>query len=478
MNFLKIVLLCSLLLLIITNYKSEIYWNNKFIDQYLIYYVISIILIFLSFSAFFVKQKHKEYFIIIIITFIISLYTFEAYLFARLHFVNQISEIQNIKYDTRTRLEVFKDLKKNDSNVKIQVSPYNYLHKNLNIFPLSGVSNSKTLYCNENGYYFIFQSDRYGFNNPNFEWDSEEIEYLLVGDSFTMGACVNRPNDISSILRSLSNKSVLNLGYGGNGPLVEFATLKEYFQPGVKKVLWLYYEGNDLLDLEDEFKDRTLHNYVIDENFNQDLKNRQQDINKLANLKIEEALNDINYFKLSNEIEKNRLIKINENKKVKEKLKKQQINKYILIKNETLNLKIIKFSKLYYLQKYLSAKYLNYLKKEELIDHKNTYIEQLPELKKILRLANDFLKKNNTELYFVFLPEFSRYKKNYIGQTKYDSSVEKIVKDLGIPFIDMHRNVFLKENDPKNLFPFKLSGHYNEDGYRKIAENIYKITKN
>lgn len=41
----------------------------------------------------------------------------------------------------------------------------------------------------------------------------------------------------------------------------------------------------------------------------------------------------------------------------------------------------------------------------------------------------------------------------------------------------MHRNVFLKENDPKNLFPFKLSGHYNEDGYRKIAENIYKITK-
>ena len=29
-----------------------------------------------------------------------------------------------------------------------------------------------------------FQSDRYGFNNPDKEWDSNEIELILVGDSF------------------------------------------------------------------------------------------------------------------------------------------------------------------------------------------------------------------------------------------------------------------------------------------------------
>ena len=74
-------------------------------------------------------------------------------------------------------------------------------------------NNKKTIYCNENGYYSIYQSDRYGFNNPDEEWDNKETEYLIVGDSFTDGACVNRPNDIASVLRILSNKSVLNLGY-------------------------------------------------------------------------------------------------------------------------------------------------------------------------------------------------------------------------------------------------------------------------
>ena len=58
------------------------------------------------------------------------------------------------------------------------------LIKIIQILPLSGISNSETIHCNENGYYSIYQSDRYGFNNPDEEWDKKEIEYLLVGDSF------------------------------------------------------------------------------------------------------------------------------------------------------------------------------------------------------------------------------------------------------------------------------------------------------
>ena len=52
-------------------------------------------------------------------------------------------------------------------------------------------------------------SDRFGFNNPDTEWDGDEIEYIVIGDSFAHGACVNRPNDISSILRNLTKKKVL-----------------------------------------------------------------------------------------------------------------------------------------------------------------------------------------------------------------------------------------------------------------------------
>ena len=70
------------------------------------------------------------------------------------------------------------------------------------IFPVSGISNRPTILCNENGYYSIYDSDRYGFNNPDFEWDEDEVEFLLLGDSFTHGACANRPNEMASILRN------------------------------------------------------------------------------------------------------------------------------------------------------------------------------------------------------------------------------------------------------------------------------------
>ena len=116
--------------------------------------------------------------------------------------------------------------------------------------------------CNENGYYSIYHSDRYGFNNPDKEWDSKEIEYLLVGDSFTHGACVNRPHDVASVLRKYSKKNVLNLGQIGNGPLIEYATLREYSDLNIKKVIWRYYEGNDLSDLETELTNKILKKYI------------------------------------------------------------------------------------------------------------------------------------------------------------------------------------------------------------------------
>ena len=86
------------------------------------------------------------------------------------------------------------------------------------ILPISGKGLWSSLY----GYFAIYNSDRYGFNNPDKEWEQNEIEYLLVGDSMTMGHCVNRPDDVSSVLRKISNRSVLNLGYRGNGPLQRF----------------------------------------------------------------------------------------------------------------------------------------------------------------------------------------------------------------------------------------------------------------
>ena len=119
------------------------------------------------------------------------------------------------------------------------------------------LSNRRTILCNEGGYTAIIDSDRYGFNNPDNEWDKKEIKYLLIGDSAVQGYCVNRPDDFASNLRKFTNKNegVLSLGFAGSGPLLELAILREYL-PQVKttNIVWIYAEGNDLHDLVKEQK--------------------------------------------------------------------------------------------------------------------------------------------------------------------------------------------------------------------------------
>ena len=429
MNFLQkifspIILTISSLLLIYIFYKSEIVFNGKIRDYYFTYYILSSLLIFFSIVTFFINQKIKEYLIILVISLIVTLYLFEGYLTVKYSFTKeQLYEKQTgNKWDRKTLHSIYEDLKKKNNKIVVKVSPNNYLSKNYSIFPLSSVSNSETIHCNENGYYSIYQSDRYGFNNPDEEWDNKEIEYLLIGDSFVDGSCVNRPHDIASVLRTLSNKSVLNLGYSGNGPLIEFATLREYLNLNVKKVLWFYFESNDLIELSSEKDNKILINYLNDFNFTQNLKLRQNEVNDLA-------------------------INLMESKKESFKF----------------SLKLIKFIQI------SNLRYLIYPPAPAPAP------ASAAEFKEILKLAKNLSSKNNSKLFFVFLPSYVRY------VTKYDNTnynlIKNIVRELDIPFVDIHKEVFEKEENPLKLFPFELIGHYNVEGYKKIAETLYKFTK-
>ena len=44
-------------------------------------------------------------------------------------------------------------------------------------------------------------------------------------------------------------------------------------------------------------------------------------------------------------------------------------------------------------------------------------------------------------------------------------------------FIDIDKEVFKKEINPLELFPFKKRGHYNVEGYQKIGKAIFDLTK-
>ena len=74
----------------------------------------------------------------------------------------------------------------------------------------------------------------------------------------------------------------------GNGPLIEYATLREYLDTNVKKILWIYYEENDLRNLKNELKNNILINYLNDNNFTQNLKIKQDYIDNLLSNLIKE----------------------------------------------------------------------------------------------------------------------------------------------------------------------------------------------
>ena len=431
MNFLKKLfsptfLTISILLLFYTFYRSEITYSGDKRNYYLTYYILSFLLIFFSIVTFFISYKIKEYMIIISFSLLISLYLFEGYLTVDLNDKYQLYEKETgKKWDKRLPYEIYDDLRKENNEIVITARATLHENKNNPIFSIAGISNSKTIHCNENGYYSIYQSDRYGFNNPDIEWDSNQIEFLLVGDSYTHGSCVNRPNDIGSVLRTLSNKSVLNLGYRGNGPLVEYITLREYLTPKVKKVLWIF-SANDLYNLENEMNAEILKNYLNDISFTQNLRLKQKEID--TNLKI---------FLKSYE----------------ERLKK--LEKKSILKE---------FIKIYNIRNLI-------LKKEEEAAAAST-----EKFKKVIRLAKDLTKKNNSKLYFVYLPGYARYV-NKVDINKTYISVKNITEELGIPFIDIHKEVFENKENLLDFFPFEQNGHYNINGYSKVGQTIYNFAK-
>ena len=130
------------------------------------------------------------------------------------------------------------------------------------VMPLGSVSGQVTLLCNENGGWIDYRSDSRGFNNPDEVWQSTRLDIAAVGDSFTQGYCVPRDRNFVDLIRQ-HDSATLNLGMAGDGPLLMLATLKEYlprFAP--KIVLWFYFEGNDLTDLQRERRSALLRNYL------------------------------------------------------------------------------------------------------------------------------------------------------------------------------------------------------------------------
>ena len=103
--------------------------------------------------------------------------------------------------------------------------------------------------------------------------------------------------------------------------------------------------------------------------------------------------------------------------------------------------------------------------------HENAIDKKL--FTRILRKFKSETAEWNGKFIVVYLPEWNRFNQKSFTHFFHKKKIESIIKSLNIPYIDMVQE-FEKEEDPINFYPFGLFGHYTAEGYRLVAESIFK----
>jgi len=379
---------------------------------------------------------------------IAALYAVEIFL-ARSAVVNfpprLAAQKAGVPFDSRTKLEVVRDLRaRGDSALPVvhgrllRMEGVNGRRLSIVVdgeekMPLSGPSHRTVVACNETGEYLIYRSDERGFHNPPGAWNGD-IQVATVGDSFTHGACVPTEEGLAGKLRA-QGLTALNLGLDGNGPLAMAATVREYL-PAVepRAVIWVYYEGNDLADFEEELESPTLLHYLEPE-FRQQLRESQQEISRQLVAFLEVALAD--------ELRASR--------------------------TETLKLARLRTS--------------IGLRGFRRLDGRRPVAEDacchIDLLEQVLRQTKAEVEEWGGTLYFVYLPTWRRYfiPAEMTAPEMARDQVLEAVGRMGIELIDVHE-VFMKKPDPGVMYSYPGAyAHFSPAGYAAVAESIAGVLR-
>ena len=122
-------LVFSIFLLIHIFYRSEINHSGTKLDYYLKYYIISGVIIIFSIASFFIQKNIKINITLFVVSTTFALYLIEGYLdVSQFLFEKQYFEKRGIeKFEPRIRFEMYQDLKKEDPNIVVKISPSNFI---------------------------------------------------------------------------------------------------------------------------------------------------------------------------------------------------------------------------------------------------------------------------------------------------------------------------------------------------------------
>ena len=132
-------------------------------------------------------------------------------------------------------------------------------------------------------------------SNKNYE----KNKHNFIRRPYAEGLCVKNENDIAGILYKYEINTIY-FGVTGTGTLVSLAILREFgsdLKP--KNIFYLYFEGNDLDDLNYEKNETNLNNY-LNPNYKINYINRYNEIKiflKNANQESEKLITNLNLNK-------------------------------------------------------------------------------------------------------------------------------------------------------------------------------------
>jgi hypothetical protein len=372
---------------------------------------------------------------------------------------------RGLDFDTRSRLAVARDLVSRGADAVPFISPWMLLLEGesdetvtlpisiagTEVLPLAAIANRLVVMCNDTGQFLTFRSDGYGFNNPPGVWERARADIVALGDSFVHGHCLD--DHFVNVIRK-RYPATLNLGAGGNGPLVMLATLKEYARAARPKVvLWFYFEGNDLKNLSVERKSPLLRRYLTD-GFSQNLIERQTEVDAALAAYLE-AVKDRSDLS----------VRLDE---VWTALRELRDPGY-LQKRATNVLKLTSIRRrlglLYGVPNPSVDGAAGPLRERE-----RALIHLLYE---VLAEARRSVDQWEGRLYFVYLPSWSSFAAKGNVAEPVRTAVLAAARQAGLSIIDIHP-VFARHPDPVGLFPFRLDGHYTEEANRLVAAAVLR----
>lgn len=295
---------------------------------------------------------------------------------------------------------------------------------------LAPIPGREMLMCSVYGDPVTYRPDRYGFRNPDSVYN-DDIEVMLLGDSFVEGFCLDDGRDMASHLRT-EIPQLVNTGHRGAGPMLELATLGRY-GPELKPDLtvFAFFAGNDWRNLYRE-KEISWLTPVLDPGTKFGPAKHSPEQVEIASQVVQDwwKTTTLSY---------------------KDFLRKQRIIRNFFALQKT----------------------------SEIIGiHYARATKPTPVYAQVLERAADIVTQWDGELVVVFIPPARRFQ-GLVSQDFIHDPLRVMVKEAadqaGLRLIDL-TDAFEATDDPKSLFA--ADSHFNEEGAKLAASTIAKGLRN